>query len=90
MQTILDSISEVKIAVHHALPALAQFDQQKNRKVSKKDTEDYVSFSYSMSPGDIVIKFSGIVTFHEESNVRREMSSEGSSSSLEFLFSLVF
>ena len=36
------------------------------------------------------MKFSGIVTLHEESNVRMEMSSEGSSSSLEFRFSLVF
>ena len=30
-----------------------------------------------MSPGDIVMKFSGIVTLHEESKVRMEMSSEG-------------
>ena len=62
-----------------------------NKKIEtcqKKDPGDYVSFPYSMSPGDIVKKSSGIVTLHEESNVRREMSSEGSS--LEFHFSLVF
>ena len=61
---------------------------KKIEKCQKKDTGDYVSFPHSMSPGDIVMKSSGIVTLHEESNVRREMSSVGSS--LEFLFSLVF
>ena len=69
-------------------PSSCNSINKKIEKCQKKDTGDFVSFSYSMSPGDIVMKFSGIVTLHEESNVRREMSSEGSS--LEFSFSLVF